>query len=225
MLMDDRRPSATLPGVDEATMTTLLRFTRTIQIERGHKVFVEGETGAAAYLVISGKLKITRKTASGAEGVLAVLGPGQMLGELSLLDGRPRSATAQALTSATLEELTYGQLSQLLHDRPEIALWMLHQLAHRLRLANDVAADLVFSGVPIRVAQVLIKLAEEFGVAAPGGVEVYHGLTQTELAQLAGASRESVNRALSNFAARNWVSIAIRTIRIHDLAALQAWVG
>jgi len=210
-----------LLGVDDAIASALLQSTCTVTLRRGQSVFRQGDEGGSVYLVASGKVKISRATASGVEGVLAVLGPGHVFGELSLLDGGPRSASAQALTRATLEELTPERLHVLLSEHPEAANWMLQQLAQRLRRANDVVAELVFSQVPARVAQILVNLAQEFGTEAPDGVQVDHDLTQLELAQLAGAARESVNKALASFASRGWVTLATRSILIHDLEALQ----
>ena len=203
----------------------MLEAARTVSLTRGQSVFTEGDPGGPVYLVTSGKVKISGWTSTGGEGLLAVLGPGHIFGELSILDGEPRSASAQALGRATVEELTQERLRELIDDRPEVALWMLQQLARRLRHANDVVADLVFSDVPARVAQILVNLADEFGVESADGVQVEHGLTQLELAQLAGAARESVNKALASFAGRSWVTLATRSILIHDVDALQRRAG
>jgi CRP/FNR family cyclic AMP-dependent transcriptional regulator len=194
-------------------------------LRRGQSVVTEGEADGAVYLVTSGKVKISRRTTSGGEGLLALLGPGQVFGELSLLDGAPRSASARAVTGATVQELTQERLHDLLRERPEIAHWMLQQLARRLRHTNDVVAELVFSDVPSRMAQILVNLAREFGVDAADGVQVEHGLTQLELAQLAGAARESVNKALASFVNRDWVTLSSRSVVIHDLEALRRRAG
>lgn len=214
-----------LHGVDDATTAALLESASAVVVERGQRVFTEGEPAGGIYLVMSGKIKISRRTPTGAETLLAVLGPGQLFGELSVLDGAPRSASAQAVTAAELRELTQERIRDLVAVRPEIAQWLLLQLARRLRVINDVAADLVFSDVPTRVARVLLNLARDFGVDAATGVRVDHGLTQLELAQLAGAARETVNKALATFAFQGWLTLRSRSVLIHDLPALQRRAG
>ena len=97
---------------------------------------------------------------------------------------------------------------------------LLTQLAGRLRKANDVVADLVFSDVPGRVAKALLDLADRFGRTADDGVHVHHDLTQEELAQLVGASRETVNKALADFASRGWLRLEPRSVVIMDVERL-----
>jgi CRP/FNR family transcriptional regulator len=98
---------------------------------------------------------------------------------------------------------------------------MLRALAQRLRRANDVTADLVFTDVPGRVAKNLLDLAERFGNQESDGLHVHHDLTQEELAQLVGASRETVNKALADFAARGWLQISARSVLILDQERLR----
>ena len=104
--------------------------------------------------------------------------------------------------------------------RPVVARGLLAQLAGRLRKANDVVADLVFSDVPGRVAKALLDLADRFGRTADDGVHVHHDLTQEELAQLVGASRETVNKALADFASRGWLRLEPRSVVIMDVERL-----
>ena len=102
-----------------------------------------------------------------------------------------------------------------------MALGLLSQIAARLRKANDVNADLVFSDVPGRVAKALLDLADRFGRTADDGVHVHHDLTQEELAQLVGASRETVNKALADFASRGWLRLEARAVLIQDVERLK----
>src|SRR5690606_25949274 len=117
------------------------------------------------------------------ENLLALLGPGQMFGELSLFDRGPRSSTASAVTDTTLFSLNHTDLLAWLSGRPEVARGLLLQLASRLRQSMGVQTDLVFSDVPGRVAKQLLDLARRFGVTSDEGVRVGHDLTQEELAQ------------------------------------------
>jgi len=145
---------------------------------------------------------------------------GQMFGELSLFDPGPRSATVTAVTDTTFSSLSHEDLLRWLDGRPGVARGLLTQLAGRLRKANDVVADLVFSDVPGRVAKALLDLADRFGRSADDGVHVHHDLTQEELAQLVGASRETVNKALADFVSRGWMRLEPRSVVIMDIERL-----
>lgn len=111
-----------------------------------------------------------------------------------------------------------------LTGRPEVSRALLGQLASRLRRANDVVSDLVFSDVPGRVAKQLLELADRFGEERDGRLVVRHELTQEELAQLVGASRETVNKALADFATRGWLRLEPRAVVILDKGRLQGRV-
>ena len=203
----------------------LLRSARTITVDQGQSIFEEGAAGDAAYLVVSGKVKISQRTVTDTSNALAILGPGEVFGELSLFDGGSRSASAHAVTATSLKVLDREVLEQLLHTHFDVATWLIRQLAHRLRRATDNAADLVFSDVSGRTAGVLLDLAAQFGREDEAGVIVEHGLTQVELAQLIGSTRESVNKALSSFAARGWITVSFGAARIHQLDALARRAG
>jgi len=187
---------------------------------RGDVIFDEGDQGDKLYAVIEGKVKLARTAADGRENLQTVLGPGEMFGELSLFDPRPRTAGAVAVTDATLASLAHNALRPWIIKHPDVAVQLLQALVQRLRRTNDVMADLVFSDVPSRVAKALLGLAERFGQPIPEGIHVMHDLTQEELAQLVGASRETVNKALADFSGRGWIRIESRAVVIKDLDGL-----
>jgi CRP/FNR family cyclic AMP-dependent transcriptional regulator len=187
---------------------------------RGEQVFTEGELGDSLYIVLTGKVKVGRRAADGRENMLSVMGPSDMFGELSLFDPGPRTATATVLTDARLASLAHTALRPWISDRPEIAEQLLRVLARRLRRTNDALADLIFTDVPGRVAKALLGLAERFGTQEGDGVRVHHDLTQEELAQLVGASRETVNKALADFASRGWMRVDSRAVTILDAERL-----
>src|SRR4051794_28712792 len=188
----------------------------TIKLNRGEVLFHEGDREDRLYVVVSGKIKLGRSGSAGRENLLAILGPGQMFGELSLFDPGPRSSTATAVTACEIRTLEHDELMTWLTGRPEVARGLLGQLAARLRRANDVVADLVFSDVPGRVAKQLLELARRFGDRREDGIHVHHDLTQEELAQLVGASRETVNKALADFASRGWLRLEGKSVVILD---------
>jgi len=203
-------------ALDESTTELVGSAMTTRSVDRGHIVFNEGDTGDRLFIVLDGKIKISRSALDGRENLLAVLGPGEMFGELSLFDPGPRTATATAITDSALASLDHDDLRPLLLAQPGVAVQLLSALAQRLRRTNEAMADLVFSDVPGRVAKALLDLAERFGDPETDGVRVRHDLTQEELAQLVGASRETVNKALSEFANRGWLRLEGRSVLLLD---------
>jgi len=192
-----------------------------VQLDRGQRLFSEGDTGDKLYIILAGKIKLTKAAPDGRENLLSVHGPGEMFGELSLFDPVPRTSSATAVTSAKLAGLAHDDMRTWLSTRPGVAMHLLQALAQRLRRINEVKADLVFTDVPGRVAKALLDLSDRFGVPTPDGVQVNHDLTQEELAQLVGASRETVNKALADFAARGWIQLAAKSVLITDTDRLR----
>lgn len=215
------RDAPIFSGLDEEAASTIEKSMTPLTLQRGDVLFNEGDTGNQLYVVLDGKIKLGRSSADGRESLVAVLGPGQMFGELSFFDPGPRSATATAVTDSKLSALGHDVLGPLVEYHSGVALAFLHQLAARLRRSNEVVGDLVFSDVPGRVSKALIGLAERFGRTADDGIHVSHDLTQEELAQLVGASRETVNKALADFASRGWIRLEPRGVVIYDLDRLQ----
>lgn len=218
---DVLRRAPLFSGLDDDAAAALDASMSTVTLRRGEVLFNEGDDGNQLYVVIDGKIKLGRTSPDGRENLLAILGPGQMFGELSFFDPGPRSATATAVTDVDIKGLGHDALSPVLVQHPDVALALLNQLAGRLRRTNEVVGDLVFSDVPGRVAKALLDLASRFGRKADDGVHVNHDLTQEELAQLVGASRETVNKALADFASRGWLRLEPRSVVILDLERLQ----
>lgn len=203
-------------ALDAESATSLEATLTKRRLPRGHVVFSEGDAGDRLFVILDGKVKISRAAADGRENLLAVLGAAEMFGELSLFDPGPRTASVTTVTAATLASLDHDDLRPLLIERPGVAVQLLQALAQRLRRTNEAMADLVFTDVPGRVAKALLDLAAKFGVPEDGATRVRHDLTQEELAQLVGASRETVNKALSEFAHRGWLRIEGRSVLLLD---------
>jgi CRP/FNR family transcriptional regulator, cyclic AMP receptor protein len=189
-------------------------------VSKGDVLFQEGQIGDHMYVIVEGKVKLGQTSTDGRESLLGVLGPGEMFGELSLFDPGMRTSTATALTDTTVLLMGHDQLKPWLSGRPEVAAALLQALARRIRRTNDAMADLVFSDVPGRVAKALMDLGEKFGEVTPEGLMVTHDMTQEELAQLVGASRETVNKALADFAQRGWIRLESRQVLIIDVERL-----
>jgi CRP/FNR family transcriptional regulator, cyclic AMP receptor protein len=208
-------------GLEDEAATALSSAMGKLHLNKGDVLFHEGDLEDRLYIVVSGKIKLGRSGSAGRENLLAVLGPGQMFGELSVFDPGPRSTTATAVTACELRTLEHDELIPWLTGRPEVAQGLLGQLAARLRRANDVVADLVFSDVPGRVAKQLLELAQRFGDKRDDGMHVHHDLTQEELAQLVGASRETVNKALADFAARGWIQLSAKSVLLLEVERVE----
>lgn len=208
-------------GLDPESSRALLMSMRPVDLARTDVLFHEGEAGDRLYVVQEGKVKLGRRSSDGRENLLAVLGPAEMLGELSLFDPGPRTATAVAVVDSVVLELGHDQFTQWLSEHPSVSVHLLQSLARRLRRTNEALADLVFSDVPGRVAKALLDLSTRFGQPVDEGVRVAHDLTQEELAQLVGASRETVNKALADFAARGWVRRDGRAVVLLDVDRLE----
>ena len=207
-------------ALDESAAVSLRQSMDSVKISKGSVLFAEGDEGDHLYVIVEGKLKLGTSSGDGRENLLSILGPGEMFGELSLFDPGPRTSTATAVTDARLLSLGQEKLIPWLAENPNVSLQLLARLAQRLRRTNEAVGDLVFSDVPGRVAKALIDLGERFGKQTDEGLFVHHDLTQEELAQLVGASRETVNKALADFAGRNWLKLDGRAVLITDFERL-----
>ncbi len=162
------------------------------------RVFHEGDSSDACYIVSEGSFRVTREHSDGRAITLATLGPGEIFGELAMLDGDRRSASAESITDGTLLALPANDVRSLLARNPEIALKLVAGLVRRLRAANARLSRQSFQTVPSRVAGILLQLSRDSQPPdGEGEVEVTIRMNQTDLAQLAGTSRESVSRFLA----------------------------
>lgn len=173
----------------------------------GEVIFAQGEPGDLLYTLLEGKVKIGCRAGDGRESLFSVLGPSDMFGELSLLDPGPRMSTATAVTDVCVATMDRELLREWMWAHPEAADQMMRVLARRLRRMSAGRTELVFVDVPGRVAKLLLRLAQRFGAQRDGGVTVTHDLTQDEIAQLVGSSRETVNKVLGDFAQRGWIRL------------------
>lgn len=176
---------------------------------KGERIFEEGGTDHRLYLLESGRVKLIRRSEDERTQLLSIHTHGELLGEIPVFDphGGPRTASAVAMVNGTrvlwLERVA---LFDWLDRHPRVAIDMLQVLAKRMRANNERIADLVFMDVSARLAKMLLNLASRFGEPIEAGLKVSHGLTQEEMAQLVGSSRETVNKALMDFTNRGWIA-------------------
>ncbi|CAN5555022.1 cAMP-activated global transcriptional regulator CRP [soil metagenome] len=187
-----------------------------VEFVRGHIFFTQGEPGERLYFLTSGKVKLCRRAPDGRESLFGILGPSDIFGELAVFDPGPRTCTATAVTEVCAAPLDRAALKDWMVERPAVAERLLRVLARRLRRTDEELSNFAFNDVPGRVARQLLRLAQQFGVQEDGAVRLAHGLTQEELGQLVGSSRETVNKALSDFSDRGWIRLEGNGLVIHN---------
>ena len=194
---------AGLPDHERERLGTLLRPRK---YTRGEVIFLEGDEGNSLFLVAEGRVRIQLTGADGREVVITVYGPGEIVGEMALLDGEPRSADAIAQDAARVFWLQRDDFEAFLDNHPRAAMTMLASLSRRLRHTTRVVQDATFRDVPSRLARVLLDIAARNGEVVPQGIRIETRVTQGELAAMVGASRETVNRALRGFEQRGLIA-------------------
>lgn len=211
---------ASLPAEDRtAIVTNFVRRT----YPRGETIFRTGDPGTHLYLIESGRVKITRVSPDGREALVAIIGQGEIFGELSLFDAGLRTADARTMEPTVLQALSHDVFRRYVLGHPEIAWQMFKILAMRLRAADETIQDVVFFDVPGRVARRLLDLAQRHGREVDGGaLRIDVPITQEEIAQMIGASRESVNKALGSFIERGWVALDERIYTVRNPEALRS---
>ncbi len=177
-------------------LTRLAELARTHRYGKEHVIFNEGDPGTALYTIVKGRVKISQSSPDGKERTLALLGPGDVLGELALLDGGPRSADAVIAEDAELLVIPREDFLTFVMEQPQVAMSLLVVLSQRLRHTNLLVHDAAFFDVRGRLARVLLELARADGAAEPSGALVCPQLTQSELASMVGVTRESINKWL-----------------------------
>lgn len=188
----------------------------TINVPRGEAIFHEGELGDALYVILDGRIKLTRRSLDGDERVLAELGPSNHFGELAVFEPCPRTETATAVTDAQLARMPHSELRPWIEAHPEIGERLLRVLAQRLWRTKPSLPDLFFTDVPGRLAKVLMLLADKFGRRTAEGLRIQHNLSLQELTGLVGASRETVEQALAESVHRGWIRLEDSSVLILD---------
>lgn len=185
-------------GLEEAELERFSRVAVPRSFPAGTRVFHEGDRSDACYIVREGSFRVTREHSDGRAITLATLGPGEVFGELAMLDGDTRSASAEALSDGELLALPAVDVKALLARHPEISVKLVAALVRRLREANERISRQSFQTVPSRVAGVLSQLVADETPRDSEAGEVTIRMNQADLAQLAGTSRESVSRFLAD---------------------------
>jgi len=187
----------------------------------GQIIFHHGDPGGLLYIIMKGKVKITYSTPEGQEALLAILGEDDFFGELALLDDSPRSATAEALKDTESLTLHRDEFIRYIRNNPDLSLHVLQSLARNIRRLNNQLSDVFFLNLPARLARTLLNLAEQHGRVTTNGIVIDLSLTQTDLAEMTGATRVSINKALGRFRREGWVYAKGRKFTLLNVEALQ----
>ena len=184
-------------------------------------MFIAGDAGDGCYRVEEGLLKVSSLSPSGSERILAILGPGSIVGELSMIDGGPRSATVTAIRPSKVVFVSRVSFNAFVNERPEVHRHLTALLARRLRDIDDALTSSSFLSLRGRVARVLQNLAEGFGKdLGTGGILVHQKVSQSDIAAMAGIARENVSRILQDWLRQSVVTRISGYYCIKDRAAL-----
>ncbi len=186
---------------------------------RGQLIFSAGDDADSLAVVGEGSLKAISRSAEGDDQLLAVVGPMDVLGELSVIDGGARSASVVALDDATVLRVPRRTVLDVAIGSPPLLLALLTSMATVIRHLTGAAADTVFLDIPRQVAELVL------GLAGPGSQQDVPLLTPAEMADRVGASRQSLNAALQEFQRRGWITVADRAITVVDASALRRYVA
>jgi CRP-like cAMP-binding protein len=210
-------------GLDAAGLAGLARGMRVRRFRRGETVFHLGDPGDALFIVMSGSIKITLPADTGDEAILATLRPGDFFGELALLDGAPRSATAVAIEQTETYVLSRDGFRELIESQAEMREALLATLAAEVRRLTNHVEELHFLDITGRLASRLVRLAGETGASrlADGSVRLAGPLTQGDLAAMIGCTRQSVNKLLGLFSDDSLIRLERDRIVILDLDGLK----
>jgi CRP/FNR family cyclic AMP-dependent transcriptional regulator len=207
----------------EAQQALIARLGRR-RYQRDEVIFRQGDPGETLHLVRHGHLKILAPAETGEDAVLTVVGPGDMFGELTLLDGGPRSATIIAMDDVETLTLSRADFLDLLRRHPPVVEALLSALAGTIRRLSDEVSALMFIDLRGRLARKLLELAQSHGQPTNGAIEIQVSITQEELANMIGATRPRVNKLLGFFEDQGAISRRGRRIGVLSRDLLQCWV-
>lgn len=207
-------------GLAAEVLDDVVAMSVTKKLQDGQVLFLKGETGGGLYGVLGGKVKLTVTSSTGRELILCVMREGDIFGEIALLDGGPRTASAVTIGPTLLLMVPHREFSAYLRRNPDLCCYLLNTLCSRLRSTNKRVEDAVFRGLPERFAKHLLDLARQHGRESPDGAGTTLNLSQQALGQMLGISRESANKQLQVWRRRGWIALGRNRLVICDAAAL-----
>lgn len=189
-------------------------------LKSGDVLFYKGDNGDAMYIIRRGKIKIVLPSAVGEEIIVTLLKDNDFFGAMAMLDGMPRSADAVAITECDILVLGRSEFLSILQSDINALKTILCDLSQMIRKTDDLLGDVCFFNISVRLAKKLMELSETAGIRENGSVLIDISLTQKELGDMVGATRESVNKELKNLRSENLIDIEGNRIRILDMEGL-----
>ncbi|MGZ5876621.1 MAG: Crp/Fnr family transcriptional regulator [Bradyrhizobium sp.] len=204
--------------LDPEAFDQLCRYAKHSTLKRGTTIVSKGDPGNSLIAVISGTVKISVSSVDGRSAILNLIGPGEIFGEMSVLDGQPRSADAIANTNCEIFTIDRREFLPFVRSQPALAMKFIELLCARLRWTSDQVEQVILQNLPGRLASALIRLTEKHK-QEPKGRTI--AITQQEISEMVGMTRESINKQLRAWAARDWVRLEHGAIVVLDVETLQ----
>lgn len=210
-----------LGKLSPSEIDALLRYSRVEHYPAGEEIFPKGSPGNCMMIVLRGRVRISSISLTGKEIVLNIINAGEIVGEIATLDGGERSGDAVAMTDCELLVLNRRDFMPFLENRADICLMLIKILCQRLRRTSEQVEDLLFRHLEGRIAKALLQLSERTGRPEVEGCLLELHLSQGELGNIVGSSRESVNKQLQAWHRAGFIDLAKGSILIRDPAAIE----
>jgi CRP/FNR family transcriptional regulator, cyclic AMP receptor protein len=204
--------------LEPAALDQLCRYAKLSTLKRGATIFSKGDPGISLYAVISGTVKMSVSSPDGRSAIFNLIGAGDTFGEVALLDGLARTADATANTNCEVFVIDRRDFLPFVRSQPALAMKFIELLCARLRWTSDQVEQVILQDLPGRLASALIRLTEKRQLA-PGDRTI--AITQQEISEMVGMTRESINKQLRIWATRNWVRLEHGAIVVLEAEALQ----
>lgn len=207
----------------EADLKKLENISKERFYKKGALVISEGNKGEAIYIIKTGKVKIYKTSSDGREIILDIKDAGKIFAEVTLFNGGMNPATVAAIEDSVIYCINNNDIEMLIKNNPDMALEIIKVLNKRLQEAQAKIKNMALNDTYVRVSQMLLRLSEKYGDLKNGVIELNINLTREELASLAGTSRETVSRILSQFSKEKILKISGRKITILDINKIKEW--
>lgn len=217
------RSSEIFESFNHIEMARLLGIVEEMELPKHHVIFAPGMPSDAIYFIEKGRVRLTRLSPDGRTVILALLGPGDLIGEAAW-ESTEHDSYAESLDETRLYQIAKEAFENLVRQNPEFGLRLIQVIGYRLKQAQARIEDLVFRQVPSRVARLLCTLAEHHGKVTPNGIKLEFPLTHQEIADMVGSSRVTVTQVLNRFRTSEWIGIESKRVTIHNLEALELLV-
>lgn len=215
------RRNSVFSVLDPAELEAVLEFSRTVRFQADERVFAKGDPGDCLYVILRGRMGVVTESTDAKVMLLNILDAGEMFGEIAMLDGGERTATVVAQEPSELLRVDRRDFMPFLEARSSLCIRLMGVLCARVRWTSGIIEDTVFLNVTRRLAKRITMLAQSFGRATPSGTRIGTFISQEDLANMLGVSREIVNKTMKSFQASGAISYRNGYMVVHDLPFLE----